>query len=62
MISDEEKLAQELLKFRVINNMTQEEFCQKCGIARSTLVLAEKGSSNVSRKMRTKIMLFIENN
>lgn len=62
MLSDEEKLAQELLRFRVINDMTQEEFAKKCGIARCTVVLAEKGNANISKKMRTKIMLFIENN
>ena len=62
MQSNEEILSEKMIKFRVENNLTQEEFCQKCGIARSTLVLAEKGSPNVSKKMRTKIMLFIENN
>lgn len=62
MKSEEEILAEEILRFRVKNNLTQNEFAEKCGIGRCSLISAEKGSPNISKKMRTKIMLFIENN
>lgn len=62
MKSDEEILAEEILKYRVKNNLTQNEFASKCGIGRCSLIAAEKCSPSISKKMRTKIMLFIENN
>lgn len=62
MKSDEEILAEEILKYRVKNNLTQNEFAAKCGIGRCSLIAAEKGSPSISKKMRTRIMLFIENN
>lgn len=61
MISEEEELSNAILRFRVANDMTQAEFAEKCGIARSSVVLAEKGTQKITKKMRTKILLFIEN-
>lgn len=60
MISNEE-LANEVLKFRVSHDMTQDDFAIRCGISRSTVVSVEKSSPKTSKKMKTKILLFMEN-
>jgi DNA-binding XRE family transcriptional regulator len=60
-MSEEEELSNAILRFRVANNLTQEEFATKCGISRCSVVLAEKGTKKTTKKMRTKILLFIEN-
>lgn len=56
-----DKLALQILRYRARNNLTQEEFAQKCHLSRQTVMLIESGKTKhaVSRLVRTKIEMVL---
>lgn len=51
-------IREELLKFRVLNNMTQKEFCEKYNFSIATIVAVEKGKKVTNTTaMRIKLIV-----
>lgn len=59
MISNEE-LVGKIIRFRVKNNMTQEEFAKSVGISYSTINLLENLKNNPTKTTKTKLLMFME--
>lgn len=46
---DKEKLAEDVLMYRALHNITQEQLAEKCNISREYIVAVEKGTANLRR-------------
>lgn len=55
-------LGEKIIIFRAVNNLSQEEFAQKIGISRYTIMDIEGKKVKTRRVTQRKIEMFLENN
>lgn len=56
------ELAQKIIDFRAINNLTQAELAEKIGVSRGMIVEIESGKRKVKRVTQRKIEIYLEQN
>lgn len=60
MQMDKSKLAEDMLMYRAIQNISQQELADKCNLSRDIIIKAEKGVANLRTTTYLKIKNVIE--